>query len=118
MGSISYDRKAGTATLTNDAGETLTVAIGEEGKASETFLEKPPVPASVTPLQIRKALRHVGLKEAVDAMLANVPEEVAEEWEYATAIDRHNSTLLAAARGLGMSDEQVDDLFRLAASLG
>lgn len=86
----------------------------------ETFAEPvivTPAPASVTPLQIRKALRQVGLKEAVDAMLANVPEEVAEEWEYATAIDRDNPTLQAAAQGLQMSEEQVDDLFRLAASL-
>lgn len=72
------------------------------------------VPDSVTPLQIRKALRKVGLKEAVDTLLANVSEDVAEEWEYATAIDRNNPTLLAAAQGLGMTDEQVDDLFRLA----
>lgn len=78
---------------------------------------KATVPFSVTPLQIRKALRQVGLKSAVDGYLATLPEEVAEEWEYALEVRRDNPTLLAAAEVLGMTEAQADDLFRLAASL-
>jgi len=80
--------------------------------------EAPPVPESVTPLQMRKALRSVGLKPAVDAFVAALgDEEAAEEWEYALAIERGNPMLNNAAAQLGMNAHQVDDLFRLAATM-
>ena len=75
------------------------------------------VPESVTPLQMRKALRQLGLKATVDAYIATLDEETVEEWEYALAIERGNATLQAAAIGLGMTEEQADDLLRLAASM-
>lgn len=117
MSSVIYNRAEGTATLVRDDGEQLVVAIGEEDQAGLTFFGPPPVPASVTPLQMRKALRHLGLKATVDAYVATLDGEAAEEWEYALAIERGNATLQAAAVGLGMTDEQADDLFRLAASM-
>jgi hypothetical protein len=87
----------------------------------ENFIPAPPqpapVPTSVTPLQMRKALRAAGLKPAMDAMLATLPEEVVEEWEYALAIERQNPLLQGAAAQLGMTSAQVDDLFRLAATM-
>lgn len=76
-----------------------------------------PVPDSVTPLQMRKALRQLGMKPTIDAFLSTLDEEALEEWEYATAIDRYNPTLMTAAGLLPMTEGQVDDLFRLAASL-
>lgn len=79
--------------------------------------ELPPVPESVTPLQMRKALRAAGLKPAMDAMLETLPEEVVEEWEYALAIERANPLLNNAATQLGMNSSQVDDLFRAAATM-
>lgn len=89
-----------------------------DGVWTQTWaLQARPVPFSVTPLQIRKALRQVGLKAAVDSYLATLPEEVAEEWEYALEVRRDNPTLLAAADALGMTEAQADDLFRLAASM-
>ena len=56
-----------------------------------------------------------GLKPLVDAFLASIDEESLEELEYATAIDRNNPTIAMAAGLVGLKDEQVDDLFRLAA---
>lgn len=89
-----------------------------DGVWTQTWaMQARPVPFSVTPLQIRKALRQIGLKAAVDGYLATLPEEVAEEWEYALEVRRDNPTLLAAADALGMTEAQADDLFRLAASL-
>lgn len=76
-----------------------------------------PVPTTVSPLQARKALRLLGLMPSVKAFLANADEEIVEAWEFATSIDRDNGVLALAAQELGMTDDQVDDLFRMAATL-
>lgn len=75
------------------------------------------IPPSVTPLQMRKALRLSGLYESVQSYLATQDAEVNEEWEYATQIDRDNVLIATAAVLLGKTAEEVDDLFRLAATL-
>lgn len=74
----------------------------------------PPIPTSVTPLQIRKAIRISGLKSQVDAYISALDEEVVEAWEYATMIERNNTFVLGAQEAFSMSDQQVDDLFVLA----
>lgn len=113
----------GTQVLIADDGARRELKEGEDQETVAAAFRaehpdaKPPVPASVTPLQMRKALRHLGLKATVDAYVATLDEEAAEEWEYALAIERGNATLQAAAAGLGMTEEQADDLFRLAASM-
>lgn len=76
-----------------------------------------PVPEEVFPLQMRKALRQSGLKSAADAYLATLDEEVQEEWEYASTIRRDNPFIEGARIALGLTEEQADDLFRLAATL-
>jgi len=75
-----------------------------------------PVPQSVTPLQMRRALRATGLKATVDAALAAASDEVREEWEYATEILRDNATLEAMGHALGKTDAEIDALFQLAAT--
>lgn len=86
--------------------------------AGVAVYEPPPtVPAAVYPLQARKALRQAGLKEQVDAHIATLTEPEQEAWEYAIQIERDHPTVASAAAALGLTDEQVDDLFRLAATL-
>ena len=75
-----------------------------------------PVPATVTPLQMRRALRAAGLKAQADAYLATLPDDVAEAWEYAVVVRRDNAFVASAATALGMTTGQADDLFRLAAT--
>lgn len=72
---------------------------------------------SVTPLQIRRALRTVGLLDDITSFVEAAPVEVREAWEYAIQIDRTNEMIVNAALTLGMSEEEVDDLFRLALTL-
>ena len=72
---------------------------------------------TVTPLQIRRALRQVGLMDEVAAFVEASPPEVREAWEYAVQIDRTNELIAAAAASIGATDEDVDELFRLAATL-
>lgn len=107
-----WEAPEGVATVVCDDEAHVGPGFTYDGKA---FSEPaPPVPQTVTPLQMRKALRLLGLKDAVDAMLAGAPEEVVEEWEYATAIDRYNPTLLAASNIMGKTPEDMDNVFRLA----
>jgi hypothetical protein len=87
---------------------------------SRTFINitvQAPVPLSVTPLQMRKAIRQQGLKPTVDTFLETLDEEVVEAWEYATSIERDNEFITLALTGLGWTETQADDLFRLADSL-
>jgi hypothetical protein len=80
-------------------------------------LQYTPAPQSITPLQARKALRIAGLKVAVDAYIATLPEAEREEWEYANVVERTNATLAAGASHLGISETDMDNLFRLGETL-
>jgi len=79
--------------------------------------EPAPVPQSVSPLQARRALRAAGLMSAVEAVLAGAGDDARDAWEYAVEIRRDDATLAVLAAELGMTDAQLDDLFRDAASL-
>jgi len=72
---------------------------------------------SVTPLQIRRALLRVGLLDDVTAFVEAADLETRMAWEYAVQIDRTNELIAAAAASIGATDEDVDELFRLAATL-
>lgn len=69
-----------------------------------------------TPLQMRRALRKLGQKAAVDAYIAQQDEDAQEAWEYASEIRRLDPLTVALVAVLG-TPEQGDDLFRLAQTL-
>lgn len=77
----------------------------------------PPVPTYLTPNQARKALNRLGYRDAVDAYVATLSRDEQDDWEYATSIHRDNPIIAAGAAALGLSAEQVDDLFRMGATL-
>ena len=78
-------------------------------------LPPPPVPQTVTPLQARRALRAAGLAPVVEAALAQADEETREAWEYAVEVRRDDLLLAAVAAQIGLSDADLDALFRDAA---
>jgi len=88
-----------------------------EGLKPSSQVQRDSVPKAVSPLQARKALRQAGMMSTITAALSAADEETREAWEYATEIRRDNVLLSAVAAGAGMTDEQIDDLFRLAATL-
>jgi len=71
--------------------------------------------------QARLALAGAGLLSAVDTAIAGLPEEarnvVSIEWEYASVVDRDSPWMGDMAAALGMTDEQLDDLFKIALTL-
>jgi len=85
----------------------------------------PPVPASVGPAQLRIALRRLHPEitaGAVYALIGTLPTEEAQDdardlWDYATVIQRAHPVLTGLASAFSLSPDQVDDVFRLAATL-
>jgi hypothetical protein len=83
---------------------------------AEIEANKPPIPNSVTPLQMRKALRAAGLKSTVDAYVETLDEEAQEAWEFCIEVKRDDTFIVDAVSKLGLTTKQRDDLFVLAAS--
>jgi hypothetical protein len=76
-----------------------------------------PVPESVSPRQIRQALTQVGLRSVIEESI-NGGDQNAKDWyEYATSFERKHPIVLGMAQALGITEQQLDDLWRLAASL-
>jgi hypothetical protein len=77
--------------------------------------------SSVTMRQARLALAQQGLLQTVEDAIALIPEPdrsaVSIEWEYSAFVKRESSWIGVLAPALGMNDEQMDDLFALAATL-
>ena len=69
---------------------------------------------SCGPLQFRRALRAAGLMNAVKTVLESADEEVVEAWEYATVVYRTDPMIVSFGTALGKTDEELDDLFKLA----
>lgn len=71
----------------------------------------------VTPFQGRAALQQMGLLDAVDVAIATLDDPVAAlAWDRAS-FHRLSPTLAAIAGLLELSDEQLDELFELAAQI-
>ena len=80
-----------------------------------------PVPAEVTMRQARLALLAAGLLDDVEAAIAGMDEPAKTaaqiEWEYSNALERDNTLVAILGPALGLSSNQIDDLFRAAAQL-
>ena len=77
----------------------------------------PLVPQQVSPRQIRQALTRAGLRDAVEYAVSVIDQDVKDWWEYSTVFERQNPQVIGMAAALGVSDSQVDDLWRLGDSL-
>ena len=75
------------------------------------------VPQTVTMRQARLALLSAGLLDLVTETVAGAGQAAQIEWEYASDVGR-NATLIQTLAGvMGLTDEQLDGLFVLAATL-
>lgn len=73
--------------------------------------------ASVTRFQARSALHLTGLLTAVDAAVAGGDTITKLAWADALNFERGSPTIAALASALGLTDEQIDGLFRTAATI-
>jgi hypothetical protein len=81
----------------------------------------PDVPQAVSMRQARLALLGANLLPQVNAAIAGMPGEEGEaariEWEYAQEVRRDSSLVKALALAMGMSDADLDSLFKSAAGI-
>lgn len=101
------------------SGSALTFSQARMDQHTEAT--KPPVPQEVTMRQARLALFGAGKLAAVDAAIDGLQEPQRSaariEWDYSSAVKRHQPLVLNLAPALGLTSAQLDDLFRLAATL-
>lgn len=80
-------------------------------------LRPPPVPATVTRVQLRLALSARNLLSIVDdAVILSGDMELVERWG-AASMERDSPHLADMAAGLGLTSGDIDDIFRAAAAL-
>jgi len=102
------------------------VAIGwlyNNGEFTDPPEQPAPVPTEVSNAQAREALIRSGISIAtVDAAIQEISDPTEREvaftqWEYRDKIRRNASLVVSIAGSLGLSESQVDDLFRTASTL-
>lgn len=86
------------------------------------IVEPEQVPHRVSMRQARLALLEAGMYSNVNAAIANIEDErtrqAAEiEWEYATDVERNAGLVPVLGAALGLSEADLDNLFRRAATL-
>lgn len=86
----------------------------------EPIPEAPQVPDSITPLSGLLVINAVGLTEQYEAWATSADRTFAERafLDKAVSWKRDDPVLMAGAAALGLSEEDLDNLFIMAASLG
>lgn len=72
-----------------------------------------PVPQAVTKLQLKKAMTSLGLWDTFWVAL-NSDADAKLEWDLASDINRNYDKVLTFQQALNKTDEELDNLFRLA----
>ena len=73
---------------------------------------KAAVPTKITPVQARLMMNHQGLREQVETLINQADnQDIKDYWEYSLAIERNHPILNDMATQLGLTDEQLDNLF-------
>lgn len=107
---------ANVATLT--AGKTtLEARVAELEAELANGVDENGVPTVISPLQGRLALKRANLLDLVEAAIVQANGETQIWWEYATLWHRTHPLLNALAASLGLSSEQVDELFTVAGAI-
>ena len=72
---------------------------------------------TISPLQAKVALHRAGLLTTVEAMVAAGDTETQLAWANATEFTRTSPLLNGMAEALGLTSEQLDDLFTVASQI-
>jgi len=76
-----------------------------------------PIPLSVTRFQARAALYMAGLLDDAEAAIAEAHPLSRIAWEHANVYRRDSPTLISIGQQLGLSEADMDELFKTAASI-
>lgn len=98
--------------------------VGSDENYSETQPEiviQQPVQKVVTMRQARLALLQGGYLTTINAAIAAMPGAAGDaariEWEFSSTVERNRPLVAAMASALSLTSAQIDDLFKLAATL-
>ena len=105
--------------------ELYAKAISGDYGAIQPYVEPEPLPPAiptvVTMRQARLALLQAGLLSLVQSAIASMEspaKEAAEiEWEYSQEVQRNKPFVQMLGTSLGLTEEQLDNLFLLASTL-
>lgn len=114
----------GEETLTVDAERRVVVVVREVVPWSAEEIaahRKSLVPESVTMRQARQAMLSAGILAQVDALIAAMPGEEGEsariDWNHARDVKRDWPLIGALGPQMGLTEQQIDDLFIYAATV-
>lgn len=93
--------------------EIFSRAVAGEFGPIGGYVDRPePIPESVTPAQAKITLFEAGLLDEVEALVSDHPyRPVSIWWTNAIQFDRDNAYLQALGMEIGLTDEQIDDMF-------
>lgn len=93
-------------------GEFVELTSEEEAELTQPRDPTPdPIPSRITAVNMRKALRAIGLAGDVAEWLDAQTADVRDEWEYSTYFERTHPTFQAGVQALGLDDATLDALF-------
>lgn len=98
-------------------GEAKAAQLGYAGAGFTRYVSPPPVPVEIERLWALLALRGMGLRDAVETAIEGADPAVQDYYRETTLFRRDSSILIEFAHGLGMTDQNLDDLFTYAANL-
>jgi hypothetical protein len=96
---------------------SMTFARNAQGVVEQVYTFRPKPIAAVTPRQIRLALSMIGLRQQVEDYVNAQDITVQDSWHYSTMFERNNPLMIACKDFLEKTEEDLDELFILAASL-
>lgn len=114
----------GAETLTVDADRRVVVVVREVVPWSAEEIEahrKSLVPESVTMRQARLAMLGAGILDDVESLIQQMPGDEGRaariDWEYALDVRRDWPLIGGLGSQLGLTEQQIDDLFVAAAAV-
>lgn len=102
--------------VTNVATGGVTFVYGDGPTPGEVLAEKR-ANMAISRFQARAALMDAGLLADVELAIANADPIVQLAWAEAVEFRRTSSTILAMANAMGLTDEQLDNLFIAASAI-
>jgi hypothetical protein len=78
-----------------------------------------PIPQTVSRFQARAALYHAGLLDQVETLMSDPATDMLAKlaWADAQEFKRSSPTIAAFSQQIGLTDEQIDELFKQAAQI-
>lgn len=102
--------------------ELLTLALSGQYGQIAAYVQPDAIvviPTIVTRLQAKIALAQAGLLDSIESLMTDPLTDIVTKiaWQDAQTFDRDSVTLQTIAMSMGLTDQQLDDLFTAAAQI-